>query len=332
MNEIDQDIQLAARTDEPPRPRHGLRRWMPWIKLALLLLVFFLVGRSLLKQWRVIDWSQVHLRPIPLALSMLALVGVSTVQMISYRTLLGAYAHAPKWRQMLAVAWVPPLGKYVPGKVAALLAAMSMLRRFAIPAAVAVSVVLVLDGLAVVAGLITGSPLLLWQPIRDVAPWAWIICVPVTIAGIVCLYPGIFARLINFLLRKLKKQPLPRMPALREYLVPVLCAFAQWVFAGLSLMWTAEAVTGESSLQHLPVLISLAALGQTIGYLALFAPGGIGPRDGIFFAALRVLYDPITASLIVPIRLVAQIVIDLVLAMIGLAILRRSDQASTLPD
>ena len=66
----------------------------------------------------------------------------------------------------------------------------------------------------------------------------------------------------------------------------------------------------------------VAALGQTIGYLALFAPGGIGPRDGIFFAALRVLYDPISASLIVPIRLVSQIVIDVTLALVGLLILR----------
>jgi hypothetical protein len=113
------------------------------------------------------------------------------------------------------------------------------------------------------------------------------------------------------------------MPPLSSYAVPVACAFTQWVLAGLSLMWTSQAVTGQASIRDLPVLISLAALGQTIGYLALFAPGGIGPRDGIFFAALRVLYDPISASLIVPIRLVSQIIVDVSLAMVGLLILRK---------
>ncbi len=298
------------------------------IKLTLLAIVFALVGYALYQQWQNIDFSTVTIRPIPLVLSLIALIAVSTVQMISYRTLLGAYAHAPTWTQMLAVAWVPPLGKYIPGKVAALLAAMSMLRRFAIPAAVAVSVVLVLDGLAVIAGLITGAPLLYWEPVRRVAPWAWIVCIPVVIGGIVCLYPSIFGRLVNFLLRKLKKQPLPKMPPLRAYIVPVLCAFGQWVLAGISLLWMVQSVTGELRLRDLPILISFAALSQTIGYLALFAPGGIGVREAILLAGLTPLVGPL-AAIIVPIRAVAQILVDSLLAIVGLCVLRRLNRVET---
>lgn len=292
------------------------------IKLALLGIVFSLVGYALYQQWQKIDFSQVTIRPLPLILSLVALVGVSTVQMISYRTLLGAYAHAPTWKQMLAVAWVPPLGKYVPGKVAALMAAMTILRRFAIPTAVAVSVVLVLDGLAVIAGLITGAPLLYWKPVRDAAPWAWVVCIPVVLAGVVCLFPSVFGRIVNFLLRKMKKQPLPKMPRLGEYVVPVLCAFAQWVLAGISLMWMVQSVTGELKLSQLPLMISFAALSQTIGYLALFAPGGIGVREAILLAGLTPLVGPL-AAIIVPIRAVAQILVDVSLALLGLVVLRR---------
>lgn len=307
-------------TTPPPAARRSVIPTL--IKLVLLLIVFALVGYSLWTQWQKIDFSKITVRVVPLALSMIALVGVSTVQMISYRTLLGAYAHAPRWGQMLAVAWVPPLGKYIPGKVAALLAAMTMLRRFAIPAAVAVSVVLVLDGLAVIAGLITGAPLLYWEPVRRVAPWAWVVCIPVVLAGVVCLYPSVFGTLVNFLLRKLKKQPLPKMPPVSKYLVPVLCAFAQWGLAGLSLMWMVQSVTGEPHWRDLPIFISFAALSQTIGYLALFAPGGIGVREAILLAGLTPLVGPL-AAIIVPIRVLAQIVNDVVLALIGLFILRR---------
>ncbi len=292
------------------------------VKIALLLAVFALVGYALWTQWQKIDFSQVTIRPLPLALSLLALVGVSTVQMISYRVLLGAYAHAPTWRQMLAVAWVPPIGKYVPGKVAAILAAMSILRRFAIPTAVAVSVVLVLDGLAVIAGLITGAPILLTEPVQRVAPWAWVVCIPVVAFGIVCLWPSVFGGLVNLLLRKLKKQPLPKMPPASRYAVPVCCAFAQWVLAGVSLMWMVESVTGTPAWSHLPILISFAALSQTIGYLALFAPGGIGVREAILLAGLTPLLGPL-AAIVVPIRAAAQIIVDLTLALIGLAILKR---------
>ncbi len=299
------------------------------IKAALLIATFWYVGKSLAHQWSEIRASQIQItiRPLPLIFSLLGLVAVSTVQMISYRTLLGAYAHAPTWRQMLSVAWVPPLGKYIPGKVAALLAAMSMLRRFHIPAAVAVSVVLVLDGLAVIAGLITGTPLLYWKPIRDIAPWAAYISIPVLVLGIICLWPSVFGRLVNFLLRKLKKQPLSKMPPVTQYLIPVICAFAQWVLAGLSLMWMVESVTGDLKINQLPLIISFAALSQTIGYLVLFAPGGLGPREAILLAALTPLVGPF-AAIIVPIRAIAQIVIDVVLAVIGLSIL--NDKGSEL--
>ncbi len=295
------------------------------VKLGLLATVFALVGYALWKQWQKIDFSQVTIRPIPLILSLVALVGVSTVQMISYRTLLAAYAHAPTWKQMLAVAWVPPLGKYIPGKVAALLAAMTILRRLAIPASVAVSVVLVLDGLAVIAGLMTGAPLLYWEPVRRVAPWAWIVCIPVIGVGIICLTPAVFGRMVNFLLRKMKKQPLAKMPPIRAYLIPVICAFGQWVLAGISLMWMVESVTGDSHWHDLPILISFAALSQTIGYLALFAPGGIGVREAILLAGLTPLLGPAgaLAAIIVPIRAVAQIVVDIVLAMLGFVVLRK---------
>lgn len=305
----------------PTAPKRGRKRLIGVAKAVLLLIVLALVGYALYQQWKRIDFEQVSLRPAPLVLSVIALIGVSTVQMISYRTLLGAYAHAPAWSQMLAVAWVPPLGKYVPGKVAALLAAMSMLRRFAIPMAVAVAVVLVLDGLAVIAGLITGAPLLLWQPVRAVAPWAWIVCIPVVIGGVVALHPAVFGRLINFALRKLKKQPLPKMPTIGQYLVPVMCAFAQWVLAGLSLMWIVEAVTGDAQWRRLHLFIPFAALSQTIGYLALFAPGGIGVREAILLTGLAPIVGPLVA-IIVPIRAIAQIVVDLTLALLGLLILR----------
>ncbi len=320
MNES--DLTPPAPSPLPSSKGRGRKKLIGVVKLVLLALVFGLVGYALWKQWQKIDFSQVTIRPVPLVLSLVALVGVSTVQMISYRTLLGAYAHAPTWPQMLAVAWVPPLGKYIPGKVAALLAAMSMLKRFAIPTAVAVSVVLVLDGLAVIAGLITGAPLLMWKPVRDVAPWAWMVCIPVVMVGIVCLWPSVFGRLVNFLLRKMKKQPLPKMPPASQYVIPVCCAFGQWVLAGISLMWMAESVTGKPMWHDLPILISFAALAQTIGYLALFAPGGIGVREAILLAGLTPLLGPL-AAIIVPIRAVAQILVDVILACFGGIILRR---------
>jgi glycosyltransferase 2 family protein len=310
--------QRSSDADAPP-DAHKKKRSIALLKIVLFIGVFACVLYVLQKQWRLIDFAHVSIRAGPLVLSVVAMIGVSVVQMVSYRTLLAAYAHAPTWWQMVAIAWVPPMGKYIPGKVAALLAAMTMLRKFGVSGAVAVSVVLAMDGLAVLAGLITGAPLLFWEPIRRVVPWAWPVALGVIICGVVCLWPSVFGRLVNFVLRKLKKQPLPEMPVLSKYLVPVTCAFSQWVLAGISLLLVIYSVTGELRIGQLPLLIAFTAVAQTIGYLALFAPGGIGVREAILLAGLTPLVGPLVA-VIVPIRAVAQIVVDLLLALLGVLV------------
>lgn len=293
------------------------------IKTTVFLAVLGFVLWALVGQFRKIDFSTIDFALVPVLISSAFLVGVCTVQMISYRSLLAAYAHAPPWRAMAAVAWIPPLGKYVPGKVGALLGAMYMLRRFAVPGGVAVSVVLVLDGLAVIAGLICGSPLLLSPAVQKVLPGAWIYCAIVVIGGIVCLHPAVFGRLVNFALTKMKRPPLPKMPDLAHYIVPVLCAFAQWVLAGFALWWMTRSVA-EVEPKQILLFISIAALAMTISYLALFAPGGIGVREAIYLGTLTAIpgIGPKAAIIVAMMRLM-QTLIELALAGIGMLMLRQ---------
>src|SRR5262245_63857746 len=111
------------------------------LKWGLFLIVLGFVAHSLWKQFELIDWSTVRFSALPLVGAFVCLLLVPPVQLISYRTLLGAYAQAPPLRVMAVVAWVPPLGKYVPGKVASLVGAVVILRKFNIPAGIALSVV-----------------------------------------------------------------------------------------------------------------------------------------------------------------------------------------------
>lgn len=289
-----------------------------FIKWALFAIVLAFVIRSLGTQFRQIDWSTVHFQPLPLLLAIICLLLVPPVQLISYRTLLGAYSHAPSWRVMAAVAWVPPLGKYIPGKVASLVGAVYILRRFNIPAAIALSVVLAMDGLAVMSGLIVGAPLLYWINPSGLFPAAIVI-----IGGVVCLHPAIFALLLNFVLKRLKRDPLDHVPDLRHYIVPVICAFSQWVLAGLALWLIARSVATVEP-RHILRFISIAGLGYTIGYLALFAPGGLGPRELIFQQAMQPLVIPAAMSAVAVVAMrIIQTLTELTAAGIGWLILRQ---------
>ena len=304
---------------EPETPRTKRAIVFRFIKIALVLTIFTLVIYALRSEWRKIDFTKVALHPIALTLGVAALFAVEFAQMISYRTLLGAYATPPRWRSMPTIAWIPPLGKYIPG--AAVPAAVSMLRRFDIPIGAAVSVVLVLDGLAVLAGLITGAPLLLWQPIRERSPHAWILAIPVILIGMIGLWPTVFGWMVNIALRKLRRPPLPKLPTPRQYLVPLICAFVQWIFAGMALLWLVQGVTGIAMWRQFPILMAFAALSQTLGYLMVFAPGGLGVREAVLLVGLTPLIGPV-AALVVPMRAIAQIFVDVLSAFIGLLLMK----------
>ena len=294
-------------------------RWLAPLKITLLSVVLAFVGWALWKNWQKLAASDtpIHIRPLPLLGTLVMLMAVAVVQAVSYRTLLGAFATAPAWRAMPTIAWVPPMGKYIPG--GAVVAAVAMLRRLNIAVPVAVAVVLVQDGLAQLAGLIFSAPLLWWQPVSDRVPWAKWLAGPAIIAALVCLWPRVFAFLINTALRVLKRPPLPRTPAMAKYAVPMACAFFQWVLHGAALGFIVQSVTGVPPWPHFLLMMSFAALSQTIGYFVIFAPGGLGPREAVLLACLTPLVGPL-AAVIVPIRAIAQVVVDLTMGAIGLGV------------
>jgi glycosyltransferase 2 family protein len=319
MSELPPTLPVILDYATPRRKKSTIVALIKWL---LFVVVLGFVVYSLKKQFDQITWSEVHFKPLPVLGAFICLLLVPPVQLISYRTLLGAYAQTPSLRVMAVVAWIPPLGKYVPGKVASLVGAVYILRKFNIPAAIAVSVVLAMDGLAVISGLITGSPL----P-RSVMPNGWIPAIGVIVIGITCLHPSIFGRILNLALVKTGRRRLDHVPDLKHYVVPVLCAFCQWVLAGIAL-WLIALSVASVSVHEIPRFISIAGLGYTISYLVLFAPGGLGPREFIFQKMMQNVVSPVAMSAIAVVLMrIIQTITELTAAAVGVLILRRLERS-----
>jgi uncharacterized membrane protein YbhN (UPF0104 family) len=301
--------------------------WRPWInvaKVALCVAVLIAVGWALVKQFRQIEWSQLHFHLVPLVLAIIALFGVSAMQLAARFTLLLAYGYRPGWRVQLAAAWIPQLGKYLPGGIASVGGAVYLLRKYGVPGAVALSVAVLLDGMAVIAGLICSTPLLLWGPVREKVeqriPHAWIICLILSALGLIVLHPTIFVGLLNMLLRRTRRQPIAEAPPVRKYLWPTLASFGQWVFAGMALWLMTMSVTNVSP-NLIPLFIGSAALAMTISYLMPFSPGGLGIREVLYLITLGPAIGPAAAIVALAMR-VFQTIIEVVLAGVGVYVLR----------
>lgn len=314
----------AAVTAPASSARSTKQRLVSLVKLALTLVVVYYVGKALVHQFRAVSWDQLSFTPGFAILSVLATLAVSGVQLVVFTTLLRAYGYRLPWRATLGAAWVPPLGKYVPGKVASIAGAVYLQRQNGVPGSVAVSVALMLDGLAVIAGLIVSTPLLLWAPVREKMPSAWLWCAAMAVGGLIAIHPRVFAGLVNFLLKKLGRSPLSTIPRAGMYVVPVIASFCQWLFAGLGLWFMTRSVT-DVGVNAIPLFIATAALAMTLSYLALFSPGGIGVREGLFLLTLGPLLGPeragMAAIVVVAMRIV-QTLIELALAAVGFAALR----------
>jgi uncharacterized membrane protein YbhN (UPF0104 family) len=113
------------------------------------------------------------------------------------------------------------------------------------------------------------------------------------------------------------------MPDVRHYLLPVICAFTQWVLAGIALWLIARSIAHVDA-ANIPRFISIAGLGYTISYLTLFAPGGLGPREYIFQKLMQNFVVPAAMSAVaVVVMRIIQTITEMVAAMVGVIILRQ---------
>jgi hypothetical protein len=292
-------------------------------KYALFACVLVLVCRALVRQFASIEWQEIQFCPFYIVLTALAAFAGRSLSVLAYRSILGGFGAVPPWRESMCIAWVPPMGKYIPGKVATVLGAVWLLRRHDVPGPVAGVAVFLLMGLRVLVGLLIACPLMLWAPIRSSLPMAWIWCVGLLLAGTFCLHPRVFGSLFAFLGRKLKRQRFPEMRGLGGYAGSVAVMFAQCFVVGLALWFVTKSIT-DLSAWWIPVFIGANALATSLGFLAFFAPAGLGVREGILLMVFSLVPDlgPGTGAVAVVAMRFTYTIVEVILAAIGLVILR----------
>jgi hypothetical protein len=301
--------------------RSSRKRLFAWIKFVLCIATVVFVAIALWKNLRGFDWRNFHPNLGFALAAAMSIIGVTLTQIAAYRLLLAAYGPKLTWPQAATLSWVPGLTKYIPGKVVAIGSTVYLLRRYNISAAVALSVALMGDAVAVLTGLIAGAPMLVTPEARSRLPGGWVWCVVLIAMALVCLYPPVFTRLINIALRKLKRAELSAIPKLLYYVLPVLAGFAQWICWGSALWLTARSI-GAVSPSQWPTFVVIAALANTIAYLVIFAPGGIGFRELFLFLGLDPIIGHANAAIVVVALRLIQTIVEILLAVLGTIVLK----------
>lgn len=291
-------------------------------KFVLFAAVLYFVGRALLHQLALVSWSELEFDPYLMAAAMAVMLAAKALLFLPYRFLIAGFCRPPGLRPVMGAIWLGQMGKYLPGKVGTIVWIALLLQRHKVPRHVAVSVILIAVGLLVALGMLVAIPLLLWEPVRACLPAAWLWCLLAAAAGICCLHPRVFGAAINFLLRRLRREPIETLHRIRDLVIPIVAFLVQFSLLGLSYWLMARSIT-DVGVATIPVFISSAVTVTVVGFLAFFAPAGLGVQEGLLLVLLGPLIGPDLAAVVTVVMRLMQILAEAPLAVVGYGLLYR---------
>lgn len=151
----------------------------------------------------------------------------------------------------------------------------------------------------------------------------WLLGAAVAI-GVIALIPPIFGRLIQAAATLAKRGPIAAqlVPSARTLGVGLLGFITSSLVSGLALFFVALSLDASISMADLLFIVGASNLASAISMMAVFAPAGLGVRDGLQLAALLFVTDPATAVIITVVMRLASVVWDLLFWLLATAVHR----------
>ena len=294
---------VRAAEDEPSPAARSWRRvsWLV-IKWSLCLDVIVFVGRRAWELYSRDDVGAFEIRwPWLFAAGIVYLVGWLP-SVLFWRRLMARLGSEARLLDASRAYYCGHLGKYIPGKASAILIRAALLKGGGVPLSVsavtATCETLLIMGTGIGVAVVL-CPLLLTE--KTTAGWpSWVqatVAVPLLPAALAVVTCAVSLPLIARLLTHFAARMTPRgilegansVRVETSFVAAGLLGFvAAWGLHGLSLGLTLHAVgDGGFSLAHWPTWIGAVSFSTAIGFFAIFAPGGIGVREGLLIESLR---------------------------------------------
>jgi glycosyltransferase 2 family protein len=257
------------------------------LQIAAGVLVVGLAARSILLNWQSlrtqpIEW---HFSTGWIALSVLVVFIAYGGLIEAWRRVVLSMGERLEFFQATRIWFLASLGKYVPGKLWAVAGAAILAQRAGVDPSVAVAGALVLQALALASGAVAVAVTAreAFQAVGPgVVPLALVI-VALSVSGIVMLGSQPLLDRINRIL----PASLPRLRAVGPMMLAA--AFVANLFAwgayGLALVFLAKGLLPDLHLGLLQA-IGVFTCSYLVGFIAVFAPGGLGPRESVFLLML----------------------------------------------
>lgn len=267
-------------TEAKERPRRNVIRLI--IGGVLTVAVSFFVVRSLVLQWESIHTFNWQVRPWWLLLSAVLMWLDFVLLFQLWRIVLRAISgHELRFSAAYRILTLANLGKYIPGKIWTVSGMVYLVGLEGVPAKPALVSSALHQAFTLIPGAAFATSILgigIWG---TVSPWA----VGIGMAlGILLLYPPLFRWMMNLALRVFGREPITFELSFARAFGLFWFYVAAWVLYGAS-FWCMNAGIGLPDAPFWPVSAAYCAA-YIVGFVALFAPGGLGVREGVLAVVL----------------------------------------------
>jgi glycosyltransferase 2 family protein len=263
-------------------------RWLRALQWIAGVAIVGFAARSLLANWHQLRAQPLDWRPEAgwLLLSAGVVWLMYALLILAWRTMLAGWGQSLDGWTAARIWTVSSLGKYLPGKVWAVAGMALMAQRAGVAPWAATGSAVVLQMLAIgtgaaVAGLTGRRALELAHP---GAGTVLLLLVLGAFAGVgLLLWPPVLRRVLRFAAPEAEARGLPAAAGIA---FGVLANATAWLGYGAALWLLARGLLPGAGLRLAPAVAVFTA-SYLAGFLALFAPGGLGVREGLFILMLQ---------------------------------------------
>lgn len=205
------------------------------------------------------------------------------------------------------------MGRYIPGAATWIVGKVYFASKHGVSRA-RLGVSGLLEGaLQIAATLALALVLLLIDPrTHALDPWIIVLMIAAFVACVVCLVPRVFVFLIGLALRILRRKPLDAdvRPGLGTVLGGAGLYVAGAILSGSAYYFITLAVYPSLAASDAAFVIGAASMASAISMLAVFAPGGLGVREGVQALLLGLVMPGPVALVVVVVTRVWSLAVD----------------------
>jgi uncharacterized membrane protein YbhN (UPF0104 family) len=253
----------------------------PFFRWVIIAAIFVFLGKMVWDNWNQVKDASFTFDIFTLVLATLIFAFSYFIQIWAWYLITFKLNIAISFSETLENWFYSQLGKYLPGKVWLLLSRFYFYESKG-KSKKAISMALYFETATVIGAgyLIFLAALILHNEIWPLSSWrqsGWLF--PLLLLGLVSLHPRVLQRILNWVLLRFKREPLSLSISYPDILWILFVCIISWIVGGVGFYFFVNSVFPVAP-QYILFLTGALAISSTLGLIALFAPSGLGVREG----------------------------------------------------